>query len=55
MGIGLGDLHLALAQALDLASVQHNASLNDINDCVVVSRLAIAGDDLWTIFFHNVL
>jgi hypothetical protein len=35
--------------------VQHNASLNDINDCVVVSRLAIAGDDLWAVVFHSVL
>jgi hypothetical protein len=55
VGIRLGDLHLAFTKTLDFASVQHNASLNDINDCVVVSRLAIAGDDFWTLFFHIVL
>jgi hypothetical protein len=55
MGIGLGNLNLAFAQTFDFASVQHNASLNDINDCVVVSRLAIAGDDLWAVVFHSVL
>ena len=55
MCIGLGNLNLALAQTFNFASVQHNASLNDIYDCVVVSRLAIAGDDLWAVVFHSVL
>jgi hypothetical protein len=55
MCVGLGNLNLAFTQTFDFASVQHNASFNDINDCVVVSRLAIAGDDLWAVVFHSVL
>ena len=40
--ISIGNLHLAGAQALHFASVQHNSRLDHIQDDVVVACLAIA-------------
>ena len=40
-GIRVHQLHHATAQAFDFASEQHNASLDHIENLVVVPRLAI--------------
>ena len=39
------DLHVAFPQTLDLAALQHDASFDNIQNGVVVTRLAIAGDE----------
>ena len=43
-GEGVGQLHLAEAQALDLAALQHEAGLDGVEHGVVVARPAVAGD-----------
>ena len=43
--IGINDLHVTLTQTLDLAALQHDASFDNIQNGVVVTRLAVAGDE----------
>ena len=45
-GVGVNDLDMSITQAFDLATLQHDASFDDIQNGVVVARLAIAGDEL---------
>ena len=45
-GIGVLELHLTGAQALDLGPLQHDARLEALHDLVVVARLAVARNDL---------
>ena len=43
--VRIDDLHVAFTQTLDLAALQHDASLDSIQNGVVVTRLAVAGDE----------
>src|SRR6478735_9563854 len=43
-GIRVGQLHVAEAQALDLAAAQHDAALERLDDRVVVPCSAVGGD-----------
>ena len=43
-GVALGQLHLGLAQGLDLAALQGDAGLEGVEDLVVPPRLAVGGD-----------
>jgi hypothetical protein len=44
-GVRIDNLHMTLTQTLDLAALQHDASFDNIQNGVVVTRLAIAGDE----------
>ena len=48
IGVGVLELHLGIAQALDLGSTQDDAALKGIEDLVVVPGAAIGGNDLAT-------
>ena len=45
-GVGVGHLHLARPQALDLAAAQHQPGLERLEDGEVTPGLAVAGDEL---------
>jgi len=42
MGVGISDLYFTRPDALDLASEQHNASLDDVNNVIVVACFSVA-------------
>ena len=44
-GVRIDNLHMTLTQTLDLAALQHDASFDNIQNGVVVTRLAVAGDE----------
>ena len=44
-GVCVDDLYVTFTQAFDLATLQHDAGFNHIQNGVVVTRLTIAGDE----------
>ena len=54
MGIGLSDLHLALAQTFDFTAMQDDSGFDYIDNRVVVSRFAVARNYLRGVFFHGI-
>ncbi len=46
LGIGIFEVRLAVAQALDLGAGQDEARLDLLQQLVIVPRAAVAGDDL---------
>lgn len=44
-GVRIDDLHVTLTQTFDLTALQHDAGFDHIQNGVVVTRLAVAGDE----------
>ncbi len=51
--IGVGQVQLAVAQALDLGADQRNARLEALQQLVVEARLAVVGDQLGACLGHG--
>jgi len=43
--VRINDLYMTFTQTLDLATLQHDAGFDNIQNGVVVTRLAVAGDE----------